>query len=60
MLQKQMYEGGGNKKQKWKKQTRPEKLSLAPNIGHFQEIEQEIMESVHLKRNMACCLHVRQ
>jgi hypothetical protein len=32
VLQKQMYEGGGNKKQKWKKQTRPENLSLGPNM----------------------------
>jgi len=33
VLQKQTYEGEGNKKQKWKKQTRPENLSLAPNMG---------------------------
>lgn len=42
-----------------KKQTRLQKSFTSPKHGHFQELQQVIMESVHLNRNM-CCLHVRQ
>jgi len=36
------------------------KSFTSPKHGQFQEPDKEIMEYVHLKRNMECCLHVRQ